>query len=126
MSTLVSDDLPSSIVIAPSFPTLSIASAMMVPILLSLAGSLAAIEATCRMSSCVFTSRLCAEIAFTAASTALSIPIFSCIGSAPAVTFFSPSCSISCPNKVAVVVPSPATSLVLVAIDSNNCAPIFS
>ena len=91
MSTAVSEVLPSSIVIAPSFPTFSMASATIAPMSLSFAGSLAAIEATCRISSCVLTARLCAVIASIAAFTALSIPIFSCIGSAPAVTFLKPS-----------------------------------
>ena len=47
-------------------------------------------------------------------------------GFAPAATFFSPSRTMVCARSVAVVVPSPATSLVLVATSLTNCAPWFS
>ena len=47
-------------------------------------------------------------------------------GLAPAVTFFMPSLAIAWVKTVAVVVPSPATSLVLLATSSTNCAPMFS
>src|SRR3972149_3279230 len=59
-------------------------------------------------------------------STALSIPRLSSIALAPAETFLQPSLKIAWANTVAVVVPSPATSLVLLATSFNNCAPIFS
>ena len=48
------------------------------------------------------------------------------IGLAPASRFFIPSLTIACARTVAVVVPSPATSLVLVATSFTSCAPIFS
>ena len=48
------------------------------------------------------------------------------IGFAPASRFFIPSLIIACANTVAVVVPSPATSFVLVATSFTSCAPIFS
>ena len=51
----------------------------------------------------------------TTASTAQSIPRLSSIGSAPAVTFLRPSRKIAWASTVAVVVPSPARSLVLLA-----------
>ena len=54
------------------------------------------------------------------------MPRFRLIGFAPAVTFFSPSRKIACARTVAVVVPSPARSLVLVATSFTICAPMFS
>ena len=59
-------------------------------------------------------------------STAFSMPYFTIIGFAPAATFFKPSRTMACARMVAVVVPSPATSLVLVATSRTNCAPMFS
>ena len=47
-------------------------------------------------------------------------------GFAPAVTFFSPSSIIECASTVAVVVPSPAISLVLVATSATSFAPMSS
>ena len=44
----------------------------------------------------------------------------------PAVTYFTPSLTIACASMVAVVVPSPASSLVLLATSLTICAPIFS
>ena len=54
------------------------------------------------------------------------MPCLISIGFAPAATFFKPSCTIVCARTVAVVVPSPATSLVLVAASFSSCAPMFS
>src|SRR3954469_1246007 len=48
------------------------------------------------------------------------------IGDAPAATFRRPSRTIAWASTVAVVVPSPATALVLVATDFTSCAPRFS
>ena len=48
------------------------------------------------------------------------------IGLAPAVTFFTPSRKIAWARTVAVVVPSPAVSLVLTATSRTICAPMFS
>ena len=112
----------SSTVITPSLPTLSIASAIVEPI----SGSAAEIEATFAMSSFVSTSFACALIASTAASTPFSMPRFSAIGFAPAATFFSPAFTIARASTVAVVVPSPATSFVLVATSLVSWAPMFS
>ena len=44
----------------------------------------------------------------------------------PAATNFKPSVTIALVNTVAVVVPSPATSFVLLAASRTICAPIFS
>ena len=54
-------------------------------------------------------------MASTASSTAFSMPRFSAIGLAPAATFFMPPLTMARASTVAVVVPSPATSFVLVA-----------
>jgi hypothetical protein len=51
----------------------------------------------------------------TTASTAFSMPRLICIGLAPAVTFLRPSVKIASASTVAVVVPSPATSEVLLS-----------
>ena len=58
--------------------------------------------------------------------TALSIPLLISIGLAPAATFFSPLLIIPWARTVAVVVPSPAVSLVLDATSFTICAPMFS
>src|SRR5919201_5698328 len=112
----------SSTVMTPSLPTLSIASAMSLPI----ASSWDEIAATWATSSWPFTGTESFLISSTTVWTALSMPTFSCIGLAPAATFLKPSLIIVCASSVAVVVPSPATSLVLVATSRSNCAPVFS
>src|SRR6266436_2353637 len=48
------------------------------------------------------------------------------IGFAPAATFFTPSRKIACARTVAVVVPSPAVSLVFTATSRTIWAPMFS
>src|SRR5262245_17989865 len=112
----------SSTVTTPSLPTLSSASASTSPI----AGSAAEIEATFEMSSRDSTSLAWSLIASTAAATPRSIPRFSAIGFAPAATLRMPCRTIARARTVAVVVPSPATSLVLVATSLASCAPMFS
>ena len=62
----------------------------------------------------------------TIASVAKSTPLFRSIGFIPAATDFMPSIAIAWVNKVAVVVPSPAESFVLLATSLTSCAPIFS
>ena len=52
-------------------------------------------------------------ISCTNTSIVLSIPRFKLMGLVPAATFFKPSLIIACAKTVAVVVPSPAISLVL-------------
>ena len=54
------------------------------------------------------------------ASTAFSMPRLRPIGFAPAETFFRPSRTIAWASTVAVVVPSPATSLVAVATSRTS------
>ena len=62
----------------------------------------------------------------TIASTPLSRPRLTIIGLAPAVTFLRPSVTSAWPSTTAVVVPSPATSSVLVATSLSSWAPMFS
>ena len=114
--------LDSSTVITPSFPTISIASAINFPT----ASSPADIEATWDIDSLVSIVLDWDFNSSTATSTAFCIPFLIKTGLAPAVTFFSPSLIIAWAKTVAVVVPSPATSLVLVATSLTNWAPIFS
>ena len=102
--------MASSTVITPSFPTLAKALAINSPIISSL---LAEIEAICLIfSESLPTTFACFDKSATIASTALSIPLFKSIGFAPAATFLRPSFTIACARTVAVVVPSPAKSLV--------------
>ncbi len=81
---------------------------------------------TLAMSSEPLISWLLDLMASTATSTALAMPLRITMGLAPAVTFFKPSRAMACASRVAVVVPSPATSLVLVATSRMSCAPMFS
>ena len=117
-----SKPLPSSTVITPSLPTLSIASAIKSPISLFWAE----IVATWAFSSFV---EICFDKSFIeskAFCVAFSIPRRNIIGFVPAEIFFKPDSTSACANTVAVVVPSPATSFVLVEASFTSCAPIFS
>src|SRR5215213_347758 len=71
-----------------------------------------------------FLDRACRS--FTAASTARSTPRLRSIGFMPAATDLAPSRTIAWASTVAVVVPSPATSLVLEATSRTIWAPMFS
>ena len=122
-SSTVSADFDSSTVMTPSLPTFSMASAIRLPMVLSL---LEAIVATCAIS---FLSLVDLDILFrssTTASTALSMPRLSPMGLAPAVTFFIPSRTMAWASTVAVVVPSPAMSEVLDATSLTIWAPMSS
>src|SRR3989475_3571705 len=122
-SSSFSSDLPSSTVITPSLPTLSIASEMILPMF---ASALAEMAPTCARSL-EFEEGL--EIflsSSTTAPTALSMPRLRSIGFMPEATNFMPSRTIAWARTVAVVVPSPATSEVLEATSFTICAPMFS
>ena len=106
----------------PSLPTLSIASAMRSPIDASL---LAEIEPTWAISLVVVQGLAIFFNSSTVAATALSIPRFKSIGFIPAATYFIPSRTIAWVKTVAVVVPSPALSLVREATSFTICAPMF-
>ena len=109
--------------ITPSLPTFCIASAIIRPISRSL---LAEIVPTCWISSLVDTFLERFSISLTTASTARSMPRFRSIGFIPAATALAPSRTIAWARTVAVVVPSPAASLVFDATSRTIWAPIFS
>ena len=114
--------LDSSTVITPSLPTFSIALEISWPIV----SSDADIDAICAIALEPLTGLDSFLSCSTATSVAFSMPRRMTIGLAPAATFFRPSRIIACASSVAVVVPSPATSLVLVATSLTSCAPMFS
>ena len=116
-------DLASSTVMTPSFPTLSIASAIRSPMVESL---LAEMDPIWEISFLLWHGLLTFLSSSITVSTALSIPRLISMGLPPAVMFFTPSRIIACANTVAVVVPSPATSLVLLATSLTSWAPMFS
>ena len=93
------------------------------PMVLSL---LAEMDATCAISSFSWIILACFLTSSTASATAMSIPLLMPIGLTPDATLFMPSLVIAHARTVAVVVPSPATSLVLDATSLRSCAPMFS
>ena len=111
-SSSVSTPLASSTVITPSLPTFCIALEIISPIDFS---PFAEIVPTCATSSEALTFFADDFNISITCSTALSMPLLTSIGFIPAVTYFNPSVTIDCANIVAVVVPSPALSLVLLA-----------
>ena len=115
--------LDSSTVMTPSLPTFSMASAMRLPISWSL---LAEMAATCEISSFSLMSFALFLMSSTAMATAWAMPRLMSMGLIPAATDFSPSLIMEYARTVAVVVPSPATSLVFVATSFRSWAPMFS
>ena len=65
-------------------------------------------------------------MSLTTASTAKSMPRLRSIGFIPAATALTPSRTMAWARRVAVVVPSPASVLVLLATSRTICAPMFS
>src|SRR5579885_1600777 len=122
-SSSVSRPLASSTVMTPSLPTFCIAVAIMSPTSRS---PWAAIEPTWAISSEVeiFLERFFTSS--TTASTARSMPRLRSMGFMPAATARTPSRTIAWASTVAVVVPSPAMSLVLLATSRTIWAPMFS
>src|SRR6476659_3089631 len=123
MSTSVSSDLFSSTVITPSLPTSCIACAIILPMAVSPLAEMVPTWATCAEDA---TGLARFSISLTTASTAMSMPRLRSIGFMPAATDLAPSRTIACASTVAVVVPSPAMSLVLEATSRTICAPMFS
>src|SRR5689334_8929155 len=121
-SSVVSTEPASSTVIVPSLPTLSIASAIILPMTLS---EFAEIVATCSISLFSLTVLLRFLSSDTTTSTAFSMPRLMYIGDEPAVTDLRPSLKMASARPVAVVVPSPATSDVFDATSRTICAPMF-
>ena len=97
--------------ITPSAPTFSMASAMSLPMV----SSPEEMAPTRAMSSVPFTFLEFFLISSMAASAAALMPFFMTMGLAPAARLRRPSRTMAWVKRVAVVVPSPATSLVLVA-----------
>ena len=122
-SSSVSRLLASSTVITPSLPTRFIASAIILPIDLSPLAEMVPTWATSSVPV-IFLAR--ALMSSTAASTARSMPRLRSIGFMPAATDFTPSRTIAWARTVAVVVPSPAMSLVFEATSRTIWAPMFS
>ena len=114
--------LLSSTVMTPSLPTLSIASAMISPTVVSAAE----IDAVAAICSLVSTSLAWLPSTSDTEATACSMPRLSAIGLAPAATLRRPSRTSAWASTVAVVVPSPATSSVFLATSLTSSAPIFS
>ena len=123
-STTVSRLLPSSTVMTPSLPTFLKASAIILPTSASL---LALIVATAAMppetSDTGFAPDL---ISLTTVSTARRMPRTSVFASAPAASWRRPALKRASARTVAVVVPSPASSEVLLAASFTSLAPMFS
>src|ERR1700729_2668553 len=122
-SSSVTAVFASSTVITPSLPTFFIASAIILPTVLS---PLAEIVPTWPISSEDWTFLARRSMSLTTSATAMSMPRFKSIGFMPAATSFRPSFMIEAASTVAVVVPSPARSLVFEATSRTNCAPMFS
>ncbi len=113
---------PSSTVITPSWPTASSAWLIRSPI----SCSREAIVPTCAMCDLPSTGIAFLASSSHTASAAAEMPTPSAAGLAPAATLRSPAATMAWASTVAVVVPSPATSLVLVATALASCAPRFS
>src|SRR5215210_5240328 len=122
-SSSVSTLFASSTVITPSLPTFSIARAIISP---TSGSPLAETEPTCATSAEVEILRVFFSSSETTTATALSMPRLRSIGFMPAATALAPSRTMAWASTVAVVVPSPATSLVLDATSRTICAPMFS
>ncbi len=106
----------------PSRPTFSIASAIRSPIVESWADTVATWAISVRLATSVALALSASATAWAAAS----MPRLRPAGLAPAVTLRRPSRTMAWARTVAVVVPSPATSLVLVATSLTSWAPRFS
>ena len=123
ISTSVSSDLASSTVMTPSLPTFCIASAIILPIFLSPFDEMVPTWAT-SADEPTFLARF--SMSLMTAATAMSMPRLRSIGFMPAATDLAPSLTIAAASTVAVVVPSPALSLVFWATSRTICAPMFS
>ena len=121
-STRMPGSSDSSSVTTPSSPTRDTASATASPITGS---SLAAIVATWSISSRERTGRAIRCSSATSAAVASSMPRRSPIGFAPSSSAFIPSRTIAWASSVAVVVPSPVMSLVLLATSRTSWAPML-
>ena len=123
VSSSNSSAFDSSTVITPSLPTFCIASAIFSPIIFS---PLAAIEPTCAISSEVlifFERRLRSATASVDGHVDAALQVHRVHAGGDRL---APSRTIDWASTVAVVVPSPAMSLVFEATSRTICAPMFS
>ena len=118
-STVDSMVWDSSTVTTPSLPTFSIAPATISPI----SGSREETVATWAISEAELTGVARFLSSSTVFSAAAAMPRLSSTGLAPAATLRRPSKISAWASSVAVVVPSPAMSLVLTATDLTSWAP---
>src|SRR5262245_41008275 len=123
ISTSVSSALASSTVITPSLPTFCIASAIILP---TFPSPFAEMVPTCATSAEEPTFFARFSMSLTTAPTAMSMPRLRSIGFMPAATALAPSRTMAWASTVAVVVPSPAWSLVFWATSRTIWAPMFS
>src|SRR5215813_9840604 len=123
MSTSVSSDFASSTVMTPSLPTFCIACAIILPMFTSPFDEMVPTWATSDDEP-TFVARF--SMSLMTACVAMSMPRLRSIGFMPAATALAPSLTIACASTVAVVVPSPARSLVFWATSRTICAPMFS
>ena len=112
----------SSTLTTPSPPTWVMASPTISPTSASREDTVA----TCAIPVLPATGVAEASSASDTTSAARLMPSPSAMGFAPAATLRSPLWIMAWASTVAVVVPSPATSFVLVATDLTSCAPRFS
>ncbi len=94
--------------------------------MLPISESLAEMVATWAFSALVLTGFEPLPSSLTTTCTALSMPRWIDLELAPAVMLRMPSLSRDWVRTIAVVVPSPALSLVLVATSFTSWAPMFS
>src|SRR5246127_555650 len=123
ISTSVCSALASSTVITPSLPTFCIASAIILPTVVSPVDEMVPTWATPADEPTFFERFLMSS---TTALTARSMPRLRSIGFMPAATALAPSLTMACASTVAVVVPSAAWSEVFEATSRTICAPMFS
>src|ERR1051326_108439 len=123
ISTSVSSAFASSTVMTPSLPTFCIALAIILPTSLSPLAEMVPTWAT-SADEPTFLARF--SMSATTALTARSMPRLRSIGFMPAATDLAPSLTMACASTVAVVVPSPAWSLVFCATSRTIWAPMFS
>src|SRR6202162_4039589 len=123
ISTSVSSDLASSTVMTPSLPTFCMAWAIILPTASSPFAEMVPTWATSAVD-CTFFARFFTSLM--AEATARSTPRFKSLGLMAAATDLAPSLTIACANTMAVVVPSPAFSLVFEATSRTIWAAMFS
>src|SRR5215468_1193670 len=123
ISTSVSSALASSTVMTPSLPTFCMAWAIILPMVLSPLAEMVPTWAT-SADEPTFLARF--SMSLTTAATAMSTPRLRSIGFMPAATDLAPSLTMAWARTVAVVVPSPAWSLVFWATSRTIWAPMFS